>query len=53
MRPGNGESFTVRNFSLYHSPNTVSEIKSTRLRWARDVARMGKSSSAFKILAGK
>ena len=35
------------------SPNTVRVIKSTRLRWAVDVARMEEGRSAFKILTGK
>ena len=39
--------------SLYRSPNTVSVIKSRRLRWAGHVARMEEGRSAFKILTGK
>jgi hypothetical protein len=39
-------------YSLYHSPNIVRVIKSTRLRWAGHAARM-ENRSAFKILTGK
>ena len=35
------------------SPNIVRVIKSIRLRWAVDVARMEEGRSAFKILTGK
>ena len=38
---------------MYRSPNIVGVIKSRRLRWARHVARMEESRSAFKILTGK
>ena len=38
--------------SLYRSPNTVRVIKSRRLRWAGNVARMEEVWSAFKILMG-
>ena len=39
--------------SLYRSPNTVRAIKSRRLRWAGNVARMDEDRSALKILTGK
>ena len=39
--------------SLYRSPNIVRVIKSRRLRWAGNVARMEEDRSAFKILTGK
>ena len=39
--------------SLYISPNTVRVLKSRRLRWAGQVARMEEGRSAFKILTGK
>jgi len=35
--------------NFYRSPNTVSVIKSRRLRWAGDVARMEEGRSTFKI----
>ena len=37
---------------MYRSPNIVRVIKSRRLRWAGDVARMEEHRSAFKILTG-
>ena len=38
---------------MYRSPNIVRVIKSKRLRWAGNVARMEEGRSAFKILTGK
>jgi hypothetical protein len=38
---------------LYCSPNIVREIKSRRMRWARNVARMGKRRSVYRVLVGK
>ena len=38
---------------MVRSPNVVRVIKSRRLRWAGNVARMEESQSAFKILTGK
>jgi hypothetical protein len=38
---------------LYRSPNMVRVIKSRRLRWTGNLARMEKGRSAFKILTGK
>ena len=39
--------------SLYLSPNIARVIKSRRLRWAGNVARMEEGRSIFKILTGK
>ena len=38
--------------SLYRSPNIVRVIKSRRLRWADNEARMEEGRIAFKILTG-
>ena len=38
---------------MYRSPNIVRVIKSRRLRWAGNVARMEEGRSAFEILPGK
>ena len=38
---------------MYRSPNIVRVIKSRRLRWAGNVARMEEGRSALKILSGK
>jgi hypothetical protein len=38
--------------SLYRSPNILRVIKSRRLRYAGNVARMEEGRSAFKILTG-
>ena len=38
---------------MYHSPNIVRVIKSTRLRWVGHVARMEEGRSAFKMLTTK
>ena len=53
MRMGSEKGSTMRNHSLYRSPNIVRVIKSRRLGWAGHVARMEEGTSAFKILTGK
>jgi hypothetical protein len=39
--------------SLYSSPSRIRMIKSTRMRWAGHVARMGEMRNAYRILVGK
>ena len=38
---------------MYSSPNIVRNLKSTRLRWARHVARMEQSRNASRLFVGK
>ena len=38
---------------LYCPPNIVRVIKSRRMRWARNVARMGERSGVYRVLVGK
>jgi hypothetical protein len=38
---------------LYSSPNIIRMIKSRRMRWAGNVARMGETRNAYRILVGK
>jgi len=38
---------------LYCSPNIVGVIKSTRMRWARHVARIGERRGVYTVLVGK
>jgi hypothetical protein len=38
---------------LYCSPNILRVIKSKRIRWAEQVARMGETRGAYKVLVGK
>jgi hypothetical protein len=38
---------------LYSSPNIIKMMKSRRMRWAGNVARMGETRNAYRILAGK
>ena len=38
---------------LYSSSNIVRVIKSRRMRWATQVARMGKRRGAYRVLVGK
>ena len=56
-RDENGEWRRLHNaelHSLYRSPKIIVRvIKSRRLRWAGQVARMEECRSAFKILTGK
>jgi hypothetical protein len=37
----------------YSSPNIIRMIKSRRMRWAGNVARMGETRNAYRILVGK
>jgi len=39
--------------NLYSSPNIVREIKSRRMRWAGNVARMGEGRGVYRVLVGK
>jgi hypothetical protein len=39
--------------NLHFSPSIIRMIKSRRLRWARDVTRMGEKRNAYRILVGK
>jgi hypothetical protein len=38
---------------FYSSPSIIRMIKSRRMRWAWNVARMGERRNAYKILVGK
>ena len=38
---------------LYSSPNIVRVIKSRRMKWAGDVARMGEERGVYRVLVGK
>jgi hypothetical protein len=39
--------------NLYSSPGIIRMIKSSRVRWAGHVARMGEKKNAYRILAEK
>jgi hypothetical protein len=39
--------------SLYSSPNIVRVIKSRRMRWAGNVARMGEGRGVYRVLVGR
>ncbi|KAJ4425766.1 hypothetical protein ANN_27389 [Periplaneta americana] len=39
--------------ALYTSPDIIRNIKSSRLRWAGHVARMGESKNAYRMLVGR
>ena len=45
--------YTEELNDLYSSPNIVRVIKSSRMRWARHVARMGEESGVYRVLVGK
>jgi hypothetical protein len=38
---------------LYSSPNIVRMIKSRRMRWAGNVARMGEGRGVYRVLVGR
>jgi hypothetical protein len=40
-------------YNLYTSLSIIRMIKSSRIRWARHVARMGAKRNAYRILVGK
>jgi hypothetical protein len=39
--------------NLYPSPDIIRQIKSRRMRWVRNVARMGEERKLYKVLVGK
>jgi hypothetical protein len=39
--------------NLYSSPDIIKQIKSRRMRWAGNVARMGDERKVYKVLVGK
>jgi hypothetical protein len=39
--------------NLYSSPDIIRQVKSSRMRWAGHVARMGEERKVYKVLAGK
>jgi hypothetical protein len=39
--------------ALYSSPNIVRVIKSRRMRWAGNVARMGEGRGIYRVLVGR
>jgi hypothetical protein len=43
----------VKLHNLYSSPSKIKVIKSRRMRWAGQVARMGEKRNAYRILVGK
>jgi len=51
-----GEWRRLRNEELndlYSTPNIVRAIKSRRMRWAGNVARMGEERGVYRVLVGK
>jgi hypothetical protein len=38
---------------LYLSPDIIRQIKSRRMRWAGNVARMGEGRNVYRVLVGK
>jgi hypothetical protein len=39
--------------NLYSSPSIIRIMKSSRMRWARHVARMGEKRNVYRLLVGK
>jgi hypothetical protein len=39
--------------NLYSSPDIIMQIKTSRMRWAGHVARMGKGRNVYRVLVGK
>jgi hypothetical protein len=38
---------------LYSSPDVIRQIKSKRMRWVGNVARMGEGRNVYRVLVGK
>jgi hypothetical protein len=38
---------------LYPSPDIIRQVKSRRIRWAENVARMGKGRNLYRVMTGK
>ncbi|KAJ4434835.1 hypothetical protein ANN_23406 [Periplaneta americana] len=54
--PMRSQKISVHNtelHSLYSSPDIIRNIKSSHLRWAGHVARMGESRNAYRVLVGR
>ena len=43
----------VFSHNLYYSPNILRVIKSRRMRWAGNMARMGEERGVYRVLLGK
>jgi hypothetical protein len=39
--------------NLYSSPDIIRQVKSRRMRWAGQVARMGEQRKVYKVLVGR
>jgi hypothetical protein len=55
-REENGSWRKLHNYelhSLYSSPDIVRVIKSRRMRWAGNVARMGEGRVVYRVLIGR
>jgi hypothetical protein len=48
-----GEDYIMRNFIIFTHHQNIRMMKSRRMRWAMNVARMGEMRNAYKILFGK
>jgi hypothetical protein len=45
--------YNKEHHDLYSSPSVIRIIKSRRMRWAGNVARMGEKRNAYRLLVGK
>jgi hypothetical protein len=44
----------VRNFIICtHPPDIIMQVKSRRMRWAENVARMAEDRKVYRVLVGK
>jgi hypothetical protein len=48
-----GKLYNEELNDLYCSPNIIRVIKSSRMRWAGHVARMGQGGGVYRVLVGK
>jgi len=45
--------YNKKAYDLYSSPNIFQVIKSRRMRWTENVARIGKGKGEYRVLVGK
>jgi hypothetical protein len=53
VRGGWRKLHSEKLYNLYSSPSMIRMIKSRRMRWAGNVARIGEKRTEYRILVGK
>jgi hypothetical protein len=53
VKGGWGKLHNEELHNLYYSPSIIRIIKSRRMRWTGNVARMGEKRNVYRLLVGK